>query len=105
METALLSVRDNNFKDEMMRRLSSIDSDKIKIETRLDKIEENKTRNLSYSFKEELCQNKCADGYLMNFLGKNKVNDTSINDELKNSSEESEVEVCSEESEVTFLIK
>ena len=34
METALLSVKENNFKHEMMRRLSSIDSDKIKIATR-----------------------------------------------------------------------
>ena len=82
MEIALLSVKENNFKEEMMRRLNSMEKDKINLELRLDKFEEEnrelrqdkfeeKNRNVSYLFKEDVCQNH-ANGDLMNFLHQNK---------------------------------
>ena len=103
METALLSVRANNFKDEMMKRLNSIEDGRINIERRLDKIEESKARSASYPFKEEIYQNRCAGGNLINFLKEN-VNNTCTNDELESKFDLSEVEDSSEENEQEDII-
>ena len=40
MEKAIESIRENNFKEEMMRRLSSMEEDKTKINLRLNAVEE-----------------------------------------------------------------
>ena len=52
MEEALLSFNEHNFKEDMMKRLNTIEEDKLKFNARLRAIEEN-SRNNSYEFKED----------------------------------------------------
>ena len=58
MEKALLSVRENNFQEQMLKRLNSIEEDKNNMELRLKKFEEISRIRESYSFEEENCQNQ-----------------------------------------------
>ena len=88
MEIALLSVKENNFKEEMMRRLSSIEKDSMDMEIRLNKFEEG--NSLSYSFKEDVCQNQtaCENGDLMKFLENNRGDKFCCESEFEDSSDE-----------------
>ena len=52
MEKALHSVKENNFRKDMMARLNSIEEDKINMNMRLNPVEEI-MENESYTFKEE----------------------------------------------------
>ena len=50
MEKALLSVRENNFKEEIMERLSKVEEDKCKLNRRLNTVEEDINNNISQSY-------------------------------------------------------
>ena len=113
MEKALLSVRENNFKEEMMRRLSSIERENIDLEERLDKFEgnnnsvsykfEENNNSISYSFKEDVSQNQtaCDNGGLINFLKNNRGDKFCFESEIEDSSdEESGIEYNSEDQTV-----
>ena len=58
MEKALLSIKENSFKEEMLKRLKSIEEDKCHMQKRLDDFEKDRHSNESYSFKEEKSHNQ-----------------------------------------------
>ena len=58
MKKALLSVRENNFQEEMLKRLNSIEEDKLKMEKRLNEFERQEKDKESYLFKEEKSHNR-----------------------------------------------
>ena len=56
MKKAIISIRENNFQEEMLRRLNSIEEDKVNMEIRLKKFEETSNIKESYTLKEENIQ-------------------------------------------------
>ena len=69
MKKAFLSFQESNFKEEMMKRLNTIEEDKMKFNARMSAIEESSRNNNSYTFKEENCQNTREDTWdVMKFL-------------------------------------
>ena len=58
MEKALISIKENSFKEEMLKRLKSIEEDKSKMKIRLDNFEKDRKSSESYSFKEEKSHNQ-----------------------------------------------
>ena len=58
MEKALISVRENNFQEEMLKRLDSLEEDKINMELRLKEFKVSNRITESYSLKEENSQNQ-----------------------------------------------
>ena len=58
MEKALISIKENSFQEEMLKRLKSIEEDKSKMQIRLDEFEKDRKSSGSYSFKEEKSHNQ-----------------------------------------------
>ena len=58
MERAIASITENNFKQDMMRRLSLVEEDKIRTDQRLSSVEEDINNSTSTIIKEETDQNQ-----------------------------------------------
>ena len=82
--------------EEMLKRLSSIEEDKVKMEIRLSKFEKDKN-NESYSFKEEYCHNEVEMSYEMSeILEENAFGKFNVESEIEDSCEENEIKEVKE---------
>ena len=99
MEKALLSIRENSFQEEMLRRLSSIEEDKIDLELRLRKFED-KASYESYSFNKEDNQNKSQISETVLLNEEKLVHDTDSDSEIESIPAEVVVKCFEAESEV-----
>ena len=91
MEHALMSIKENNFKEEMMKRLNSIEKDRTDLKARLNEVEANSLKNKIYTFKEDHDQNRVTPWKDLSIL-ESEEEDSVGGSEVEYSFEESEVE-------------